>query len=167
MTQTSVIFDHKQEAYWFWGQKVKMSTTKVVFLKSSIFIPLTWKWKMSCIFGHWIQPPIIFEVKFVLWILQLSCSARLLHVTWKIHPTILTSKIIGGWIQWPNVQILFKFQVNRLKIGNFWNFACVECLVYVNLLAYVDLKNTCSLNSVTWYANPLQISSQSDENWGF
>ena len=37
---------------------------------------MTWHLKRSCIFGHWIQPPIIFEVKFVLWILQVSCSAR-------------------------------------------------------------------------------------------
>ena len=37
--------------------------------------------KRSCIFGHIIQPPIIFVVKFVWWILQVSCSAwRLLLV---------------------------------------------------------------------------------------
>ena len=29
-----------------------------------------------------------------------------------------------------------------------------------------DVKNNWYLNSVTWYANPVQISSQSDENWG-
>jgi len=56
------------------------SITKVVFRKSSIFIRLTWNLKRSCIFDHWIQPPIIFEVKFVLWILQVSCSARHLLV---------------------------------------------------------------------------------------
>ena len=38
------------------------STTLVRFLKSSIFIRLTWNLKRICISGHWIQPPIIFEV---------------------------------------------------------------------------------------------------------
>ena len=32
--------------------------------------------KRICILGHLIQPPIIFKVKFVLWILQVSCSAQ-------------------------------------------------------------------------------------------
>ena len=83
------------------------------------------------------------------------------HDTWKINETNLTSKIIGGWIEWPNMQLLFKFQVNRMKTDNFTNSA------YVVLLAYFDLENNWCLNSVTWYANPLQISSQGDENWGF
>ena len=26
-----------------------------------------------------------------------------------------TSKVIGGWIQWPDMQILFNFQVNGMK----------------------------------------------------
>ena len=30
--------------------------------------------------------------------------------------TNLTSKIIGAWIKWPNMQILFKFQASRMKI---------------------------------------------------
>ena len=38
---------------------------------------------------------------------------------------------------------------------------------YVDLLADVDLKNNWWLNSMTWCANPLQISSELDENWGF
>jgi len=70
-------------------------------------------------------------------------------------------KKIGSCIQWLNVQILFKFQVNWMKIDNFRN------PVYVDLLACVDLKNNCWLNSATWYKNAVQISSQSDENWGF
>ena len=57
----------------FFGQ---VSTTKEVFLKSSIFISSTWNLKRSCTFGHWIQSPIIFEGKFVLLILQVSCSAQ-------------------------------------------------------------------------------------------
>ena len=39
---------HKEEAFCFWGQKVNIgqrSTTLVVFLKSSIFIWLTWNLK--------------------------------------------------------------------------------------------------------------------------
>ena len=51
-----------------------------------------------------------------------------------------------------------------MEIENFRNFAYVNIFAYVDILAYVDLKNTFSLNSVTWYANPLQISSQSEEN---
>ena len=89
------------------------------------------------------------------------------HETCKIHQTNLTSKIIGGWIQWPNMQILFKFQVNRMKNDNFRKLAHVDFLTYVHLLADVDLKNACLLISVTWYANPLQSSSQMDGNWGF
>ncbi len=73
----------------------------------------------------------------------------------------MTSTIICGWIQWPNMQLLFKFQVNQMKIDNLRN------LTDVVLLAYVDLENNWWLNSVTWYANPLQISSQWEENWGF
>ena len=70
-------------------------------------------------------------------------------------------KIIGGWIQWPNMQLLFKFQVNRMKIDNFRRPA------YFDLLAYVDFQKNWWLNWVSWDENPLQISSQSDENWGF
>ena len=56
--------------------EVKSSTTEVVFVKWSIFIRLTWNLKRISIFGHWIQLPIIFEVKIVLWILQVSCCAQ-------------------------------------------------------------------------------------------
>ena len=45
------------------------------------------------------------------------------HDTCKIHKTNLTSKIIGGWIQWTNMQLIFKFQVNRMKSDNFRNSA--------------------------------------------
>ena len=50
------------------------------------------------------------------------------------------------------LKILFKFQVNRMKIEDFRNLA------YVDLLASVDLKNNWWLNSVS-YENPVQISS--------
>ena len=65
----------KQEAYCFWGQKGKRSTS-AKFLKLSIFIRLTLNLKRSCIFGHLIQPQIILKVKFVSWISQVSCYAR-------------------------------------------------------------------------------------------
>ena len=39
------------------------------------------------------------------------------------------------------MQILFKFQVNQMKIDNFRNFANVKFLAYVDILADVDLKN--------------------------
>ena len=35
--------------------------------------------------------------------------------------SMLTSKIIGGWIQWPDGEILFKFEVNQMKIEDFRN----------------------------------------------
>ena len=37
----------------------------------------------------------------------------------------MTSKRIGGWIQWRNMQLLFKFQVNRMKIEDFRNTTLV------------------------------------------
>ena len=35
--------------------------------------------------------------------------------------SMLNSKIIGSLIQWPDVQILLKFQVNGMKIEDFSN----------------------------------------------
>ena len=52
-------------------------------------------------------------------------------------------------------------------INNFRNLAHGEILAYVDLLADIDIKNNRNLNSVSWYANALQISCQSDENWQF
>ena len=46
------------------SSETKRSTTKVVFLKSTIFNRFTWNLKRICKSGHWIQPPIIFEVNF-------------------------------------------------------------------------------------------------------
>ena len=42
-----------------------LRSTSARFLKLSIFIQFTWNLKRSCIFHHWIQPPIIFEV--IIW----------------------------------------------------------------------------------------------------
>ena len=68
-------------AYWIqppfiFEVNIGQRSTKAEFLKLSICIWLTWNFQRSCPFGHWIQPQIIFEVKSVLWILQVSCSAR-------------------------------------------------------------------------------------------
>ena len=52
--------------------------------------------------------------------------------------SMLTSKVIGAWIPWPDVQMVFKFQVNRMKIEDFRNSTLV-----VDLLVDVDLKNNC------------------------
>ena len=76
---------------------------------------------------------------------------------------MFTSKLIGGWINWPDMQMLFKFQVNWIIIEDFRNLASVDLLVYVDLFAYDNHKNNRWLNSVTWYVNPFQISAQSDE----
>ena len=54
---------------------------------------------------------------------------------------MVISKIIGGRIQWPDVQILFKFQVNEMKIEDFTNTTSVVDLgTMLNYLVYVDLK---------------------------
>ena len=37
------------------------------------------------------------------------------------------------------MQMLFKFQMNWIKIDDFRNWAYAELLVYVDLLAYVEL----------------------------
>ena len=39
---------------------------------------------------------------------------------------LFTSKLIGGWIQWADVQMLFKFQVNWIKIDDFSNLAYAD-----------------------------------------
>ena len=49
------------------------------------------------------------------------------------------------------------------KFGPFW----VDLMAYVDLLTKDNLNSNKWLNSMTWCANALQISSQSDENWGF
>ena len=51
------------------------------------------------------------------------------------------------------MKMLFKFQLNRMKIED------LENLAQISILAYVYLKISRWLNSVTWYANALQISS--------
>ena len=60
-----------------------------------------------------------------------------------------TSKLIGGGIHWPDMQMLFKFRVKRIKIKDFRNMADVDVLVYVDLFAYGNHKNNRWLNSVT------------------
>ena len=69
---------------------------------------------------------------------------------WKISPKLayvdiladymLTSKLKGGWIQWPDVQMLFKFQVNWIKIEDLRKLTYVAILVYVDLFAYGNHK---------------------------
>ena len=52
----------------------------------------------------------------------------------------ITSKVISGWIQWPDMQILFKFQVNRMKFEDFrkfcwnWLFAFVDIFSWPNFM---------------------------------
>ena len=72
---------------------------------------------------------------------------------------MLISKIIGGWIQQPDVQMVFKFHVNQMKIEDFriiW-FKFGPNLAQIDILAYVDLKINRWLNLATWCANGLQI----------
>ena len=94
------------------------------------------------------------------------------HDTCKIHKTNLTSKIIGGWIQWPNMQLLFKFQDNRMKIEDFRNltqvvdlwpmliFWCMMTLKNNWLVEFSDLKYKSSSNfkSIRWKLRILEPS---------
>ena len=63
---------------------------------------------------------------------------------------MLTSKIVGGWVQWPDMQILMKFQVNQMEIDNFRKMACVDLKSDVDIFAYVDLKHNWWFNSYQW-----------------
>ena len=45
-----------------YNHQLFLRSTSARFLKLTIFIQFTWNLKRSCIFRHWIQPPIIFEV---------------------------------------------------------------------------------------------------------
>ena len=58
-----------------------------------------------------------------------------------------------------DMQMFFKFQVNRMKTDNFRNLPHVDVLAYVDLLADIDLKNNRWLKSVTRYEKAPQISS--------
>jgi len=76
------------------------------------------------------------------WIQDLMCkwSSNFKYIGWKLtiletiknfgmtlwHMltfwSMITSKVIGGWIHLPDVQFLFKFQVNRMKFEDFGKF---------------------------------------------
>ena len=51
---------------------------------------------------------------------------------------MLTLKRIGGWIHWPNVKIVFKFQLNRRGVDDFRN---LTKLVTFGLCWPFDFKN--------------------------
>ena len=62
----------------------------------------------------------------------------------------------------------FKFQVNQMKIEDFRNTTeVVDLGPMLTFWSMLTSKGIGHLNSVTWNINPLQISSQSDEIWGF
>ena len=86
----------------------------VKFLKSSIFISLTWNLKRICISGHLIQQPIIFEVKFVLWISQVLCDAQHLSCLLFCEQNISNSC-------WP-IQTELGGQVGYLTRNNWFDF---------------------------------------------
>ena len=46
---------------------------------------------------------------------------------------MVTSKLTGGWIHWPNMQILFKFKFNRMKCEDFRTFGSNWPISYVDL----------------------------------
>ena len=79
-----------------------------------------------------------------------------------------TDKIISDWIQWPEIYILFKFKVNGMKIEDFRNSnLVVDLWPMLTFWSMLTSKIIGKSNSVSWNVNPLQISSQSDENWQF
>ena len=65
------------------------------------------------------------------------------------------------------MKILFKFQVNRMKIEDFRITTLVDLGPMLTFWSMLTLKIFRWLNSVIWNINPLQISSQWDENWRF
>ena len=67
---------------------------------------------------------------------------------------MFTSELVGGWIQWPDMQMLFKFQVNGIKIEDFRNLADVDLLVYADFFACDNQKINRWLKSVSWHVNP-------------
>ena len=78
---------------------------------------------------------------------------------------MLTSKILADGIQTPDMQMLFQFQVNRMKTEDFRNTTLVvdfgPILTFCSLLTPKIIR---WLNSLSENINCLQISSQSDEN---
>ena len=64
-----------------------------------------------------------------------------------------------------NMQILFKFQVNRMKIDNFRNLANVDLLGYVDLennwlfeVSDRKYKSSSNFKSIGWKLTILEIS---------
>ena len=109
--------------------------------------------------------------------LKYKSSSNFKTIRWKltileIRPMLTfwskwTWKRIGHWIQWPYMKSLFKFHVNRMKIEDFRNTALVVVLgPMLTFWSMLISKTIGWLNSLTWNVNPLQISSQLDENWG-
>ena len=60
---------------------------------------------------------------------------------------MLTWKIVGGWIQWLDMEIFFKFLVNQMKIDDF------------RKLADVDLKRVTALSHGHVTCGNVSISS--------
>ena len=70
---------------YFWGQPRPKVNILGEISKILNFYPIDLKYEKDWYLVIEFNQPLIFEVKFILWILQISCSARRLLVTWKIE----------------------------------------------------------------------------------
>ena len=92
-----------------------------------------------------------------------GCHAE--HDTCKIPQTNLTLKIIGGCIQRPNMEIIFKFQVNQMKMDDFRNRtedvdrSPILTFWWMLTSKFSDLicKSSSNFNSIGWIWTILEI----------
>ena len=87
-------------------------------------------------------------------------SLPLKHSTWVVAPMVKISSQSGKRLRRKTRKFCADRQTNRQTR----NTSC-RARYLQNLWNKFDLKNNWWVNSMTWYATPLQISSQSDENW--
>jgi len=84
------------------------------------------------------------------------------HENCKVKKTNLTSAIIGGWIQWPNMQLLFKLQVNQMKIDNFRKSATLWPMLTSKRIGdwiqWLICKSSSKFKSIRWKLRILEIS---------
>ena len=72
--------------------------------------------------------------------------------------SMMALKIIGGWIQWPNMKTLFKFHVNQMKIEDFRNLTSIVDLWPMLTFWSMLISNIIGLlNSVTWNVSRMKI----------
>jgi len=116
-------------------QKVNMCTrsiTKVVFLKSSLFIQLNWNLKVICTSGEWINQTIIFEVSIYQKVnisqrsttsVRFLKSSIVIRLTWNLKSIYIS----GHWIQPANYFEVHTVQkVNIGRVSKTVNFHLID-----------------------------------------